>query len=705
MGIFQDYEKYCRDFIYLELYVKNILSIFEGSGKSQIITKDTIRKSNKKIRDFLILSPTIENAMNYILSELLDIKSSPQKFSGGLFYFSRYGGSKTQFLYLVLNEIQEKLPDCIVVLFNDINDLGPIQLFNKIKQSAYYTIPTLARFKDDEQKYLDLMNNLESISAEINVDLRQSSNLNKILQKIGFVKNRLEKNPQLRKKLEEGIELIHTSILVDSELVVKKILDFMKELTQNGFIFLFLYDEVDLWIEDTAEQLLFSEKFNRLERIMKYIFESSQHEIKLFHLFACTERVNILIKSFRHTFSESSSAGSRFIWIYGHSELVPESGNYGDRIEEALAKISAFYTLSNDGFKIDSLFLDATLKQLNEYFKIYSRRVSNSQIIRILKTYHNLKLPLGKGIKEWRNNSDKYGRLIQYHLDRILSHINIKFVRQDIKIQPERRDSDKIDGFFVNYDENENEIKTHVEIKLTKKFTGDKAYQALQWAQVKKEPIVMIIFSPDSIDEINHQIIDYAEKKGFTLEDTNRIKILNIDSQYSFSPIVGVENVLSDHTKLTEFYSNYAFWLDFFGQFTNKYQELRMSLGLSYVKPIKKEEKEAIEEDKEEEPKELPSEARICIDLLVKLYNKNKLSKSGRLAKNTIDNINKEFSLGISNLDKIYDLMQKNGIISKINPSTVNFSQDILKISHLENFVQLCENKFKHKSIDLNSFG
>ena len=702
MGIFQDYQKFCRDFVYLEPYVKNILSIFEGSGKSQIITKETISKSNKRVRDFLILSPTMENAMNYILSELKDIKSSHQKFSSGLFYFSRYGGSKTQFLNLVLNEIQEKLPDCIAVLFTDINDLSPIQLFSRIKQSAYYTIPTLSRFKDDEKKYLDLINNLESISAEINVDLRQSSNLNKILQKIGFVKNRLEKNPQLRKKLEEGIELIQTSILVDSEQVMKRILDFMKELTQNGFIFLFLYDEVDLWIEDTEEQLWFSEKFKRLERIMKYIFESSQHEIKLFHLFACTERVNILIKNFRHTFSESSSAGSRFIWIYGHSELVPDSGNYGDKIEEALAKISAFYTLSNDGFKIDNLFLDETLKQLKEYFKIYSRRVSNSQIIRILKTYHALKLPLEKGNKEWRNNAEKYGRLIQYHLDRILNQINIKFVRQDIQIQPERSDSNKIDGYFINYDENENEIKTYVEIKLTKKFTGDKAYQALQWSQVRKEPIVLLVFSPDPIDEMKRQIIDYAEKKGFTLEDTNRIKILNIENQYSFSPIIGVENVLSNHSKLLEFYSNYAFWLDSFGQFTNKYQKLRISLGLSYTKPVKKEEKEEREEKEEEE---LTSEDRICIDLLVKLYKKNKLSKSGRLAKTTVDNINKEFSLGISNLDKICDLMQKNGLITKINPITVNFSPDILKISHLEKFVLICENKFKHKSPELSSFG
>ena len=77
------------------------------------------------------------------------------------------------------------------------------------------------------------------------------------------------------------------------------------------------------------------------------------------------------------------------------------------------------------------------------------------------------------------------------------------------------------------------------------------------------------------------------------------------------STITGVENVISNHSKLIEFYSNYAFWLDFFGQFTGKYQKLRMSLGLGYAKPIKKKEKKDLDEGEEED---LAPEARICID-------------------------------------------------------------------------------------------
>ena len=119
---------------------------------------------------------------------------------------------------------------------------------------------------------------------------------------------------------------------------------------------------------------------------------------------------------------------------------------------------------------------------------------------------------------------------------------------------------DKIDGCFVNIDENENEIKTPVEIKLTKNFKGEKAYQALQWAQVRKEKIVMLIFSPNSIEQIHQEIIKFANRNGFTDNETNKIEILHISEPFSFSPIVGVDNVSSDHSRLTQFYKDYAFW-------------------------------------------------------------------------------------------------------------------------------------------------
>ncbi len=703
MTIFQQYQKHSRDFVYLIDIAKELISIFEGSGKSQILTNGLVSQYNKKIKDFLVLSNEMEQALNYLQSELRELLNDETKYSSSLFYFSQYGGSKTQFLNIALNEVKTTIPDCIVILFNDINDLNPIKLFEKIKQSTYFSIPKLSRFNDHEDYYLKLISRLENISAEINVDLRQSKNRNTLVEKIGFVKNRLSKNPQLREKLNDAIKLVHSSILVDSESVVKKILEFMRVLTEYGFIFLFLYDEVDLWIDNSQGQLLFSEKFNRLNRVMKLLFESHQEKIKMFYLFACTNRLNLLIKEHKFLFSDTSPVASRFIQIYDRSQPVIELGSYNQKIDEALAKISAYYSLSNKHFKIEKDYLDKCLDKLKEKYAHLSRRNTNSQVVKVLKVYNSLKPPLEKGMKEWISNPQKYGKLIEYHLDQILQQINIRFVREEILIDPEGRETkDKIDGYFVNIDENENEIKTPVEIKLTKNFKGDKAYQALQWTQVRKEKIVMLIFSPGSLDQIREEIIKFANRNGFTDDDTNKIEILLLSDPFSFSPIIGVENVSSDHSRLTQFYKDFAYWLDFFGNFSKKYHQLKKSLGLMFKrqktpKPDVDGEDNGGKEPREE--KKLPSEAIPCLSLLVKLYSSKKMKGSGRLAKGTLDKINKQYSLGISDMQSIIDILERFGIIVNVTKAMVDFTQDILKLESLSKFVELCEKKFLKTTI------
>ncbi len=698
MTIFQQYQKYSRDFVYLIDISKELISIFDGSGKSQILTNGLVSQYNKKIKDFIVLSNEMEQALNYLQGELRELLNDETKYSSSLFYFSQYGGSKTQFLNIALNEVKTTIPDCIVILFNDINDLNPIKLFEKIKQSTYFSIPKLSRFNDHEDNYLKLINRLENISAEINVDLRQSKNRNTLVEKIGFVKNRLAKNPKLRETLNEAVKIVHSSILVDSESVVKKILEFMRVLTEYGFIFLFLFDEVDLWIDNSQGQLIFSEKFNRLNREMKLLFESHQEKIKMFYLFACTNRVNLLIKENKFLFSDTSSVASRFVQIYDRSQPIIESGSYNQKIDEALAKISAYYSLSNSSFKIEKEFLDKCLVKLKEKYAFLSRRNTNSQVVKILKVYNSLKPPLEKGMKEWLSNPQKYGKLIEYHLDHILQQINIRFVREEFLIDPEGiKTKDKIDGYFVNIDENDNEIKTPVEIKLTKSFKGDKAYQALQWAQVRKEKIVMLILSPDSLEQIHEEIIRFANRNGFTDDDTNKIEILLLSDPFSFSPIVGVENVSSDHSRLTQFYKDFAYWLDFFGDFSKKYQVLRKALGLMFKSPKSSDSVTYGEDKGDKDPKEeknLPSEATPCLSLLAKLFSSKKMQGTGRLGKATLDKMNKQYSLGISDMQSIIDVMERFGIIVNVTKAMVEFTQDIIKIEDLSKFIELCEKKF-----------
>ena len=627
------------------------------------------------------------------------IQHSTSDFSDSMFYFSRYGGSKTQFLNLVLDEIQTKIPECIVLLFNDIDELRPENLYNKLKQVSYYKIPNIY----NELEYINLMSKLESISSDINVDLRQSSNLNKMMEKLGFIKKQLQKNPELNKKLEEIIDLLRTSILVDSESVMKRILEIMKELTKNGLFFLFLYDELDLWIDETSEDLFFSKSFRQLEKVLKLLFESSQHEIKLFHLFACTDRISKLIEENKYFYDKTTSAGSRLMQIHGRAEIVYESGNYGDKIGEALAKISAFYTLSNDRFPIEEDFLNNTLEKLKQKYLIYSRKLINTKIINILKIYHNLKIPLEKGLDEWKRDVKRYSGLLHKYLDGILRGIEISFVLKEVRIEPDNPNSNRIDGYFINYDEEDNEVRTYAEIKLAKEFTNDKAYQVLQWSQVREKPIILIVFSPNSIDDIKNKIIEFSEKKGFSIDDVNRIHILNISIPFAFCSIIGIESLLSNYEELTNFYKDYGEWLDFYGDFSYKYQGIRTLLGFSYEKISKPRKEEEEKESEKKEKKELSLEAKMCMDILVGLQRDKKLNKTGRLAIATIEKLNNESSLGISNLEELYETMRNYDLIATIGKSYIQFSKDITKIKELDRFVEKCENKFKKEKDDLFS--
>ena len=67
---------------------------------------------------------------------------------------------------------------------------------------------------------------------------------------------------------------------------------------------------------------------------------------------------------------------------------------------------------------------------------------------------------------------------------------------------------------------------------------------------------------------------------------------------------------------------------------------------------------------------------------------------TGRLGKATLDKINTQYSLGISDIQSIIDIMERFGIIVNVTKAMVEFTQDIMKIEDLSKFLELCEKKF-----------
>ena len=695
MNLYQEYNTIVNNYSFFEDYVKKIIRIFEGTGDNQILTSD-ITPPNFRIKDFIVISDQIERGLNIIHKGLREIQEENAKNSGYLFYFSQYGGSKTQFLNLIVDEITARLANCITVLFEDIHHINPILIFENIFSQIFQIIAKMPQFQQDSENYRNFSSELRQKIAEVQVAIRQSSNL-KEAEEILETLRRI-KNPNMIKEINKLDDLLHSTILVNPLLIFSKIINLMQFCSLNGITFLFLFDEVDLWLEERGDDLRFSKDFNRISKIMKYMFEIPNNQIKNFIVFACTDRVNRLFMTMQHKFENISQVASRLNRIYNSAEKILEPGNYGSKIDKALTNLASFYHLANDRVKIGNKFLEESLPILEDKYKSLSRRMANSKIIQMLNNYKKLAQPLEIGLKEWKNNTQYYGNLIQKNLTSILNRLTIKFVREDISVDPSMSLSrDKIDGYFVNYSLNNEEIRTHAEIKLTANFKGDKAYQALQFLQLHPEDsCVMIILCPMSLEKIKKEINEYAENNGYNKEVYNRIHYIHIENPIAFTPIIGIPKVSADSDKYFEFLEAFSNWLDFFSGFTSQYQEIKQNIGIDFIPP---EPQTIPEEDTERKPPEfkikLSTEQQTCLNLISQLYHKRKFSESGRLYKSTIRKFIEENSLGITDVEKYFEIMKKSNIIEKITDKTITFSEKIINIDSLDNLRKSTVNFFQ----------
>ena len=106
----KDYKNLYNNFIYYDKEkINKIFLIFEGKGGSQTITKDIIPKTTH-IQDFIILNSEMERALRYVITQIIRLSQDTQQTSSFLFYFSQYGGSKTQFIRLVESELLKLAP-------------------------------------------------------------------------------------------------------------------------------------------------------------------------------------------------------------------------------------------------------------------------------------------------------------------------------------------------------------------------------------------------------------------------------------------------------------------------------------------------------------------------------------------------------------------------------------------------------------------
>ncbi len=230
------------------------------------------------------------------------------------------------------------------------------------------------------------------------------------------------------------------------------------------------------------------------------------------------------------------------------------------------------------------------------------------------------------------------------------------------------------------------EIKTYAEIKLTGKFKGEKASQALQWLQLHPyDSLIMIIFCPNSLEDIKQEIFHYSELQGFGHAVYQRLYYILINNPYAFAPIIGFSKVDSDINKIIEFLEAFAHWLEFFGSFSSQYQKIKQELGIDFFQITPKKEKKKLKrEEKKEIELKLTQEQQIILNLLSAMFHHRKFSKTGRMNKTTIENFIAEKSLGITDIEKYFEIMARTNIIESNTRKQVTFSEKIIKAFTLD---------------------
>ncbi len=668
--------------------IKKILRIFEGTGGNQIVNEDVIPR-NSKIKDFLILSDEITRALNIVHSKIREISEGRGASSGAMFYFSQYGGSKTQFLNLVANQLAIEVPNCIPVIFEGLNQLNPITMFEKIFPRLILVISRTREIYENYEKYQNFSRDLQNNLANVQMAIKQWGNLKKAEELIKeFQKVR---NPDFLKRVDEMDELLHSSILVDSLQVLDYITRLMKFCSQSNLVFLFMFDEVDLWLDESADDVKFSKEFNRITTFMKNVFDIPANNVKCFFIFACHDRVNRLFIEKQQRLEIISPAGSRLNRLYNSSERILEPGNYGNQIDKAMITLAAYYYLANGRIPFDFSIINMAIPIIGKKYKAISRRQANSRIFQFIKNYQYLSSAIEAGSRNWEPQAIHFGKLLQDLLPAVFGRLNIKFIREDVPIDPTgTRTKNKLDGYFVNETIGGKIINTCVEIKLTKEFKKEKGYQALEWLQLHHaEHMIMIIFSPVTLDDINGALVEYAARNGYNNQDNallGRLHFILVQNPVAFAPVIGIDNTRTEPEKAEKFFDAFADWLEFFGDITTQYNQAKRDIGIEpVILAPQPPSQHVVEDQKDKQPQQPPVPPKIDLDpdqqtilnLLTRMQADRQFTPSGRMSKQKIADYVRNKSLGIADLEAYFEKMKAFGIIERIMEKQVQFASNI----------------------------
>ena len=468
------------------------------------------------------------------------------------------------------------------------------------------------------------------------------------------------------------------------------------------FIYILFFDEVDLWFK-AEEPLEFGKRFIEKTRIIKKILDFNKSGCKLYYIFCCTDRIHYLLTQHSKDFENSSPVASRFAAIFNNSDKTFENGNYGENMEDAICQISAFFFLvEQKQFKEE--YLESIIESFKKKYYESTRRILNSKLLSLLNSYNEIINLIEDGLKKIKNNDwTKIGTIIPEFLGGIFKELGINWIREEVPIdETMQKSSRKLDGKFVIGEIDRKVILSEVKSAGVKDFPHKKIEQVVEAVHFRQEPIILLIWGKFQKIDVIDKITSYINTNihlGYKIEYVNKIYPIIIDNYIAFAPIIGLNSIRTDTNALKKCLGATANWLDELSNLRENLFEVWQELGImpkfqqTEVPKTEENGEETDGDEKDQKQKDMVSQNAITV--LITLKKKKQYTASGTKRKATIYKNIRSLGFGIENdLDRIYELFYKRGVISDITNQSVKFSSEFINKqspisgSEFENYCQ-----------------
>jgi len=538
-----------------EEIASRVLEVLETEG-SAILKREHLLSGGLppvKLEYLLTLSAEMRKAIIHFQENINYIAKEQHPKNGALYYISKYGGSKTQFIELIKSILQEQkikgltpYDKIIPIILNGSSELRASILGEQIYDNTARILAKDGEIEQDNpQAFTELMKlileykNVRDAPARMSEILDLLSDLERSsTSTVG--KSLRFKN--LRGKLRE-------LPLLDDESLLKIVLDIMEYGSSHGIVYLLFYDECDEWLSKIESEPTWSNSLLKYSYFFKQLLNRIAN-IRIYQIFCFTPRIYEVLRTEKSGsipgLQRLSSELDKTAVSSVYAEIW-ESGVYKEE-ESSEVTLKWLFLLERKMRKqadpeIFSTFIPTLIEKINSKLP---RRMGNIKIISSIRAYLKLSDDIKYGQSQYNRALRPSGRgiyisignWIEDSFSSYLNYLNYMFIKKHVPVGPHT----KVDGKLSKMGDDKiylAEIKT---LKDPSKFEIGKAEQVIDTITTGKK-VIFFLFCRDLEELYVREKFHEWQNHGKILKEVNldNLILFLINEQILLNCLVGFE--------------------------------------------------------------------------------------------------------------------------------------------------------------------